>query len=532
MRPGVKKTLVGSAIVTVVTVTGIGVHNVGTALGVWAPAPAERTVSEAVADETVRAFLDMWSSGEIRAAAGLTNNPGAAALALGSFRRDAQVKQVKFTPGTREGDFLPVHVSATVGSGKSEAVWEYDSRLKVVLGRRTGAPLVDWSPAVVHPRLGKGQQLKAKPAGSTRFEGQDRQGQPMTKDQYPGLAAVLDQLRTRHAGAPGGDQGVAVWAEGPGGTDSVPLFEPGGGGPGTVRTTLDAGVQRAAEDAVRGRPGASVVVLKPSTGEILAMANAGGGEFNTAAQGRQAPGSTFKIVTAAALLEAGLATPDQATGCPATATVPGRTFHNAHGDALPGATLREAFAKSCNTTFVSLNDKLDADTLPRMARDVFGIGKDWKVGIPTADGSVPVPDGAGEKAATAIGQGAAQMNALNVASITATVQHGRFKQPVLVPADTEPRQLATTLPLNDGVARGLRDMMRHTAQHGTAAPALTGINGDVGAKTGTAEVDGAPNNGWFTAYRDDIAAAAVVQGGETGASSAGPIVAAVLRATG
>ncbi|MFC9295033.1 penicillin-binding transpeptidase domain-containing protein [Streptomyces sp. NPDC057011] len=526
MRCGVKRIFVGSAIATVFTVTGIGVYNVGTALGAWGPHSARPAVSEAVADETVHAFLDMWSSGNIEAASGLTNDPGAAALAMRSFRRDAQVEQVKFNTGPREGDFLPVRVRATVRSGKRKAVWEYDSRLKVVLGRRTGAPLVDWSPAVVHPRLGKGQKLKAKPAGSARFESQDRQGQPMTKEQYPGLAAVLDQLRARYAG----ETGISVWAEGPGGTDAVPLFEPGGGKPVTVRTTLDAGVQRAAEEAVRGRPGASVVALKPSTGEILAMANSGGGEFNAAAQGRQAPGSTFKIVTAAALLEAGLVTPDQAAGCPAVATVSGRAFRNAHGGDLPGATLKEAFAMSCNTTFVALNDRLDTDTLPSLARDVFGIGKDWKVGIPTADGSVAAPDGPGEKAATAIGQGTVQMNALNVASIAATVQHGSFKQPVLVPVGDEPRQLATARPLDDGVARGLRDMMRHTAQSGTAAPALTGMDGDVGAKTGTAEVDGAANNGWFTAYRNDIAAAAVVRGGETGASSAGPIVAAVLRA--
>jgi cell division protein FtsI/penicillin-binding protein 2 len=75
--------------------------------------------------------------------------------------------------------------------------------------------------------------------------------------------------------------------------------------------------------------------------------------------------------------------------------------------------------------------------------------------------------------------------------------------------------------------------MRVTATSGTAAEAMAGLSGDIGAKTGSAEVDGQKKpNGWFTAYRGDLAAAAVVPRGGHGGSSAGPMVAQLLRAGG
>ena len=72
--------------------------------------------------------------------------------------------------------------------------------------------------------------------------------------------------------------------------------------------------------------------------------------------------------------------------------------------------------------------------------------------------------------------------------------------------------------------------MAYTAAYGTAAEAMSGVTGDVGAKTGSAEVDGQKKpNGWFTAYRNDLAAAGVVQAGGHGGDTAGPIVAELLK---
>ena len=76
-------------------------------------------------------------------------------------------------------------------------------------------------------------------------------------------------------------------------------------------------------------------------------------------------------------------------------------------------------------------------------------------------------------------------------------------------------------------------MMHRTATSGTAAAAMSGLSGDIGAKTGSAEVDGqAVSNSWFTGYRNDVTAAAMVQSGGHGGDAAGPVVAAVLRAVG
>jgi cell division protein FtsI/penicillin-binding protein 2 len=83
------------------------------------------------------------------------------------------------------------------------------------------------------------------------------------------------------------------------------------------------------------------------------------------------------------------------------------------------------------------------------------------------------------------------------------------------------------------VANDIRSMMHLTATSGTAAVPMSGITGTyVGAKTGSAEVDGQDKpNGWFIAYRDDVAAAGVVEQGGEGKDSAGPIVASILRAS-
>jgi cell division protein FtsI/penicillin-binding protein 2 len=77
----------------------------------------------------------------------------------------------------------------------------------------------------------------------------------------------------------------------------------------------------------------------------------------------------------------------------------------------------------------------------------------------------------------------------------------------------------------------LQDMMRGTVLHGTARAAMGGIPGVVGAKTGSAEAGTVQPNGWFTAYRDHVSAAALVVRGGHGGDSAGPLVAAVLRAS-
>ncbi len=278
----------------------------------------------------------------------------------------------------------------------------------------------------------------------------------------------------------------------------------------------------------------SVVAVQPSTGQILAVANNRNDGFNAAFLGQLAPGSTMKIISAATLIDNDITSMTGAAPCPPTATWQSQTFHNLEGlSPDEGATLADSFARSCNTAFVKFADSVKVDSLTKEAEDRFGLGRDnWKTGIPSFDGSVPASGGP-DTAANLIGQGQVQMSPLNMASVTATAKTGTFRQPVLVAQTLDDRQLATARGLSASTSAQLRAMMNRTATTGTAAGIMSGLSGSIGAKTGSAEVDGqSKSNSWFTGYRDDVAAAAMTQDGGHGIDAAGPIVRAVLAAGG
>ncbi|MFF4329639.1 penicillin-binding transpeptidase domain-containing protein [Streptomyces sp. NPDC001591] len=484
--------------------------------------------------EVAKAFLAAWASGDARTAADLTNNAQAAQPAVADFRSKGVVTKAVITPGAPNGTTVPFKVEAEISHDGTATPFVYDSQLTVVRGTSSGKPLVDWQPSVIHPQLQKDERLHAGTQASPPVQAVDRHGKELTPERYPSLRPVLDALRKTYGQKAGGTPGVEVWIE-PATADAprrtlATLVE---GKPGRLQTVLDADVQAAAEKAVGQYAEASVVAVQPSTGDILAVANHRQDGFNAAMQGRRAPGSTMKIVTAAMLLEKGLVAADRPAACPESATWDGKVFRNQGGFSLQGQPFSTSFARSCNTAFISLIDDVkDNGALPRTAKDAFGIGLDWKTGIPSQDGTVPVTSGPAA-AAEYIGQGAIQMNPLNIASVTATARTGVFRQPVLVKASLDGRTLATaSRPLAPGVSAQLVRMMRQTAASGTAAKAMAAVGGsDKGAKTGSAEVDGAAApDSWFTGYSGDVAAAAMVEGGGHGADAAGPIVATVLNA--
>lgn len=486
--------------------------------------------------ETSKGFLDAWAAGDAAAASLLTNNESGSAPVLASYGEDARIGKVKITPGPAVGTKVPYTVKATVSyEGKSKPL-SYASELTVVRGLTTGKALVDWAPTVVHPQLTEGATLRTGEASTPTIEAVDHNGKVLTKEKYPSLGPILDTLREKYGESAGGSPGIETWIEPADETQpDVNLLTLAKGKPGKVQTTIDAGAQEAAERAVKKYAEASVVAVKPSTGAIRAVANNPATGFNAAMQGKQAPGSTLKIMTAAMLLEKGLVTANGAAECPKEARYYTRTIHNLDHFSLPdGSTFTQSFARSCNTAFVKLIDDVDDDSaLAKEAREVFGIGLDWKTGVVTTDGSVP-EEVQGEAAAQYIGQGTVQMNALNMASITATARTGAFRQPVIVPQSLDNRQLATaTRSLSPSVTQQLTTMMRATAAWGTGAKAMASVGGDKGAKTGSAEVDGQDtSNSWFTGFSNDLAAAAVVQTGGHGGDAAGPVVAEVLRAGG
>lgn len=343
-------------------------------------------------------------------------------------------------------------------------------------------------------------------------------------------AAAGDQvgtsgLQARYQAQLGGTATTKLTIKGPNGNDVATLVDIQGK-PGTaVKTTIDQGLQSKAEAAMTGLDkNAAIVAIDAKTGEIRAVANNPATGDNRAFNGHYAPGSTFKTVTAAALIQAGLK-PNDPAACDNTVVVNGQTFKNYDGLApIPGANFGTDFQQSCNTGFISQRDKLQADSLTKVANDVFGIGQQWDVGASTFDGSVPAAASDNEKAASMIGQGKVQASPLVMASVAATVDSGTFNQPIIV-TDPAPKRVAAK-PVDPALAAQLKSLMQSVVAGGTAKM-LQGIPGTVGAKTGTAEFSEGGQvltNGWMIAFKDDIAVAVLVEKGESGGKAAGPIV--------
>ncbi|MET9440842.1 penicillin-binding transpeptidase domain-containing protein [Streptomyces sp. NPDC006610] len=486
-------------------------------------------------DGAATRFLTAWQRGDAAKAARATDDAKAAKALLAGHAKDARITDLALTPGVRKGDRVAFTVRGEVRHGDTAKPLTYRSALTVVRDGGDGEPVVDWRPSVVHPDLREGDRLVTGEAGDPPVTALDRDGGKLTTKKYPSLGPVLDGLREKYGRTAGGTAGVELRVvRGKASTakklSDKTLLELSEGTPGTVRTTLSPRLQAAAEKQVAAKSRASVVVLRPSTGEILAVANSSPG-FNTAFQGSLAPGSTMKVITASLLIEKGLASADKAHPCPKYFTYGGWKFHNDDKFRIEDGTFKASFARSCNTAFISRAPKLEDDDLTEQAQQVFGLSlNNWAVGVPTFDGSVPVQTKA-PMGASLIGQGGVRMNPLNMASVSATVKSGVFRQPYLVSPSVDGRTLAKAArTMSGGTLAQLRELMAYTAAYGTAAEAMAGVTGDVGAKTGSAEVDGQKKpNGWFTAYRGDLAAAGVVQAAGHGGETAGPIVAALLK---
>lgn len=544
MRSGAKTAIVGGVLTAMVGAAGYGVYDLVAAepaadggATTTAAEPKVETGPPTAAEvrETARDFLAAWAAAEPAKAAALTDDRSAAAKALAGYREDAGIGEVALDPGKGSGGEVPFGVTAEITYKEEQASYAYDSSLTVVRDKSSGKPVVKWEPAILHPKLGTGDSLVTEASEAAPIRAMDRDGQELTKEDHPQLANVLADLRERYGDKAGGKPPVELSVQHPKG-DKRPaetlkvLTE---GEPGELSTTLDAGLQAAAEKAVAERPKAAAVAVQPSTGEILAVANAPADGFNVALQGSFAPGSTMKVLTSAMLMDKDLADPDKAHPCPKYHTYGGWKFQNLDKFEIKNGTFAQSFARSCNTAFITQAEKLSDDDLTKTARDVFGIGLNWQTGVASFDGTVPVQKDAA-MAASLIGQGGVRMNPLNMASIAATVKSGSFNQPVLVPTSVDNRKLAEAPgAMSPETAEKLRGLMRLTATSGTAAEAMSGLGGDIGGKTGSAEVGGQKKpNGWFTAYRNDVAAAAVVPEGGHGGSSAGPLVAQILRAGG
>jgi len=351
---------------------------------------------------------------------------------------------------------------------------------------------------------------------------------------------------------------------------------------GNVDTTLVPRVQQAAWDAMsRGCNGpcrGSVVALEPSTGKILAMVSAPSYDPNllashdTEEQGkiweqlrddpaspltnraiseRYPPGSTFKVVTTAAALQAGITDNEQLTAAPqiplpdSTATL--ENYGGTSCGSAPTASLREAFARSCNTAFVQLGIRLGGDAL-RNTADAFGFDSPpAAIPLEVAESTTGPMSDAAAVGMSSMGQKDVAVTPLQNAVIAAAIANGGVvMQPYLVDrlAGPDLSEISTTAPsgqhraVSPEVAAKLTDLMIGAEKFTQQTGSIPGV--EVASKTGTAEHGTDPRNtpphAWYIAFaparNPRVAVAVLVEnGGDRLNATGGALAAPIGRAT-
>jgi peptidoglycan glycosyltransferase len=353
--------------------------------------------------------------------------------------------------------------------------------------------------------------------------------------------------------------------------------EPNGG---AVEVTIDPAAQQAAWDALGDSKGAAAAV-DAKTGEILTLVSKPTFDpnvlavhdpkavqaaykdleddpskplYNRAISGDlYAPGSTFKLVTAAAALESGDFTAKSELEAPDRLDLPGtsRKLTNFGDSSCSGSgkmTLADALAVSCNTAFGALAMELGADRLAEQAQR-FGFGADLSMPLYVRPSTFPKNIDGAQTAMAGIGQVDVRVTPLQMALVAAAIANGgRVMAPHLVRSERDADlQIAKETgaeeqgrALSQANANVLKDMMVKTAQEGTAKRArVEGVT--VGAKTGTAEQgEGEAPDVWTVGFGEVegrvVAVAVVVEDGGpkgkagTGGQVAAPMVASILKA--
>ncbi|WP_338698443.1 penicillin-binding protein 2 [Streptomyces sp. Q6] len=349
---------------------------------------------------------------------------------------------------------------------------------------------------------------------------------------------------------------------------------------GNVVTTLNAKAQQAAYDGLKNRGKGAVAAIEPSTGKILALAStpsydpsvfAGNstkeGEtfakldkdkdkplLNRALRETYPPGSTFKLVTAAAALESGKVTdPDAKTDSPVPFIMKNTRTELKNEGAIQceNVSLREALRVSCNSVFGKLGQDMGVDTM-REEAEKFGFNEEQFVPV-RANASVFSKDmDPSQTALSSIGQYNTAATPLQMAMVASAIANdGTLMKPYMVDElkasnldtieKTKPEELSK--PLSEENAQRLQSMMETVVNDGTGQNARI-PNVTVGGKTGTAQ-HGVDNSekpyAWFVSYAkttsgSPVAVAVVVEDGSanrddiSGGGLAAPIAKSVMQA--
>jgi cell division protein FtsI/penicillin-binding protein 2 len=531
------------------------------AAGAFAAGAVVATAPGRAEHQLVSSYVKAWADRDYARMYGLLDARSRTTLSepqfAGDYRRAAATATLEsLTPGRigrRLGDAIPVSMQV-----HTRLFGTLAETLEVPLYGSGSGATVRFESSLLFPGLRPGERLRRTVAlprraallasdGTPLAEGPDRSspipdvaGQvvgtlgPIPADErstyeadgYPRNAKVgLDGLelvfQNRLAGKPGGTlfAGHRVLAR------AAPV-------PGRpVTTTIDPTIERAAIAAVAGRF-AGMVAMDPRTGALLAL-------VGIAFSALQPPGSTMKIITVTAALEAGIVTLSSEFPIQTSSDIGGYTLNNAGGEAC-GGTLLNAFAVSCNSVFAPLGVQLGGQRLVSTA-ERFGFNQ--PTGIPGAlESTIPSASTIGDATAvgsSAIGQGRVQASALEMTVAGATIAMGGRRPLPTLRAHQRPRFQRVT---SRRIARLVQQMMIAVVSYGTGTAAqIAGV--EVAGKTGTAELGNtsgpnanSPKNtdAWFVGYAP-VGAPRIVVGAlfpsqGAGGATAAPAVQQVLVA--
>jgi len=535
--------------------------------------------------ETAQRFVDAWAGQDFGAMHAELSDEAAANYPLDEFKaayseaqRTATVDSVG-AGNANDPDSDVVSVPMTIDTF---AFGNVDAELALPMD----GDAIAWEPHLAFPGLAAGEQLDRREAVPERAPILTRNDTPLAEGPAAartsplGVAAAnvagvigtpkslqSEQLVARGfpedaptgtsglerafnltlAGQPGGKLlAVAAGKHASGETRVIASGEPTPGEP--VHTTIDPALQKAAVTALGERFG-GVAVLDADDGSVRALAG-------IAFSAPQPPGSTFKIITTTAALEADAVRLDDTFPVEISNSAIGREISNAH-DSPCGGTFVQSFAESCNTVFAPLGVEVGAERLVRAA-ELFGFNapptlyNDEAIAETNPALSV-IPDPLEsdvEVGESAIGQGQVLATPLSMASVAQTIANEGERSPTTLVTDPglgpDGGPVTVTTP---EIASTVRELMVEVVKSGTGvAAAVPGV--EVAGKTGTAELgpdtpeegEAPPAEGeepeqmldaWFTAFAPakspEIAVAVMVVDSEgDGGEVAAPIAQQVL----
>jgi cell division protein FtsI/penicillin-binding protein 2 len=370
------------------------------------------------------------------------------------------------------------------------------------------------------PRPGFAQHVIGR-TGEVTAEALKRLGDPYQQGDLIGLSGLEAVYEKKLAGRPSGE----VLLNDADGRQIKLLHRFPGQQAQSVQSTLDVDVQTKAEAALDGVAApAAIVVVDAASSQVRAVVSRPVGGFNRALTGRYPPGSSFKIVTAAALLKDGVSE-SQMVECPPETKVGGKTFRNFESKGLGNIAFRQAFANSCNSAFVKLASSLEAQKLAEAAKS-FGFGHNFSFPLDVKGGSFPAPRDVTDQAASAIGQGRVEASPLHMATVAAAVATSGWRPPQLVIGEDP----GAGEELDPTVAQTLQSLMKLVVREGTGVRAKV-AGKEVAGKTGTAEFGTKrppATHAWFVGYSGSLAFAVLVEGGGVGGEVAAPVAARLV----